>query len=276
MAELDDWMQWKVRCARKLCEPDSARRLADFGLRQLRCYVGRLPQMQGLGDKWKQSIDLTDCFHAFEVHCLHRVPQDEAKGKSYKDWIFVRLRSAMEGTPLSIIEKGASLIFRDVARRFASDEFPHFRTISLDEAMEGASEGGRIIPKTAIPEQDLEAIERVYREEATQRAKDLLPGLSERERQIVVLRFHGLRCNDPRVVEICGVGKSQLFVCNRNLEDRLMTELEPFVPTDSQVAIRLLVHLTMHCLAGMVIDASGKDSPESPVRLLLSLPEEIS
>jgi hypothetical protein len=272
MAEFEDWMQWKERCALGLCEVLRADRLAAYAHSQFKSHAGKLPEHFGPGRKALSNTDGKTAFHYLETFCLTRNPKVSALGKDYKEWIFLRLKTLPEGTPLSIVEKGASLVLRDAVRQLAAKELNPFPEDS------GVGDDG-FPSEQQLPDPRVEELGATYRahaEEAGRQASRLFPGLTGRERELLVVRHRGLHFNDPGVVEICGVRKSQLFAKARELEHRIKDQIRPFVPSDGMAAEMLLLRMTWKRLAELVIDAARQDSPESSIRRLLLLPEEES
>ena len=113
---LEDWLEWKDKCAIRLCSPDVQSRFEIFALSRMPGWAKK-SVTNALG-----SVSGRDCWHEFE--CLaHAAPS--ATGKRWKDWLFERasMSASGGGDPVSALQANATNRFKwEVGRAFAGNE----------------------------------------------------------------------------------------------------------------------------------------------------------
>ena len=134
--EWSDWCQWKARCALGLCDRPTQGRLATFAMQRLRRYARRASGLTNLIDGADRRLphDAAQAWHLFETHALAVLTRE---GKAYKEWLFARTQNTGDA-PCDVVEAGASLMLRDVARRFLMNECLRPGTRSLDAPVTGS------------------------------------------------------------------------------------------------------------------------------------------
>jgi hypothetical protein len=221
MAELDHWVEWKERCAIDLCGDETRASLQAFASQRWARFLDMILDYFSpeLGE-----LNPSEVWHRFETWCW---TTSTVAGKSYKDWIFRRLETHT-GTPLDIIQSGATLVLRGAVRDFIRHEgrtrFPGARKpeVSLEDPVPGSE--GKLTYGDLLPgELDAasEAGIREYQRLANEEAIELVPTLKQRERLVLAASRFGLAMSDPRLQRIAGKKKSVLSAALKGVAEKI-------------------------------------------------------
>ena len=208
--QLDDWICWKERCARKLCSNDAQIRLGEFARRRFEIHLRRQRTQSNLRheDMHVHTPSPDDAWHRFE--CYAALTQTR-KGKRYKDWIFARVTSDTSSAQ-KVIEGGATLIIRNTVRTYLLDEVAPHLAVSLDQPAYGTDSTctiGDLLPGEADPVDDVAA--REYDAIAARHAQRLFDEMSDRDRSALLARFAGIPLGDPRILKAAGCKRSTFY-----------------------------------------------------------------
>ena len=227
-----DWGEWKSRCALGLCGADVRARLGAFALHRLRIAArraaGRTNLFEGLEPRLPS--DPEQAWHLLETHA---VTTNTREGKAYKEWLFARVDDRHAPTP-SVLEAGASLMLRDVARSYLRGECLRHGTRSIDDhiAAEHATEltYRDLLPDEWTPCDALQA--RELGTLARAEADAWFTEMNFRERLGLTARLHGVPLTHPDLLACCACGKSLLSMLVREAIERLPGRLEVRYPEE--------------------------------------------
>jgi hypothetical protein len=244
MPELSDWNDWKSLCALDRCAEETRACLSQFAQTRFRDYQWHIHPESHVPDAM-------DCFRLFEIHCYITVPGDSEKGKNYKDWIFLRLKTHA-GNARDIIEAGASLRIRETVRDLARAESDYGLAMvtgslvtSLDRPREG-NESSTLYDSNLLPPQirpDEEAALRELLQIAGHEADALFPNLSEEEKLAATIGGLGLSFTDPDVHVAAQIGRAQLYAYRAALRAKVEKRVSVKFQGESEAALQLLVEL---------------------------------
>lgn len=210
MTDLASWTEWKRVCALGGCGPDARGTLQGFAHHRFHHFAARLAggPWEDLVPGLRHQIDPADAWHLFESFLEIRSTR---AGKRYKDWLFARLSHGV-GSPLSMLESGATVIMRDVVREHVRRECHARREVSIQAPLSGA-DGHPLTLEVLLPAADDPVDDVARREYAT--LADALAGetcqsMRPRTRVVVLARLLGLSLSDPVVEEAAGCRKSVL------------------------------------------------------------------
>ncbi len=261
MATIDHWEEWKKQCAIALCSNDARRDLESFAFHR---WTRFLQTIFGYDSPELTELKIGDIWHRFETWCC---VSSTSSGKAYKDWMFGRLETHV-GTPLDIIQSGATLLLRDVVRDFVRHEgrmrLPGRRApeISLNEPIAGIE--GDLTYADLLPAEldaDSQLIVREYQRLAEQEASELLPRLVSRERLVLAASALGIPMSNPRLARIAGKKKSVLSSTLQRVEDRIKQHIDKKYTGEQEGDRRVLCIATLRQLRNVVCDP--KNSPET-------------
>jgi hypothetical protein len=260
------WTEWKERCALRRCSAEAGGLLTSFAARRLALYVDRL--RQGVRDR--EAAPLHDAWHLFETHLLLKRSR---KGIRYKDWLFARIAGTVDD-PLDVVQGGATLILRDVARELWRAEGPRDGTISIQSPLGGDEPDGITLEDLLAGTGDnpMEAAAaREYESLAQHHAAEIHSALEPRERLVVLARALGISFAHPALERIARCGKSQLSDCFRMLATRAFDEIHrTYHKEDRQQVVRLAV-ITMQRVAEKTVE---QEKSERCYGALFSLTEK--
>lgn len=203
------WREWGELCAADLCSESTKDALRAFARTRWQAHLNHW------GNNSPESGEVTgnEAWHRFETHCVVKTTR---AGKSYKSWLFQRIASLTEGTPVDIIESGACGIMRWAVRDFIRNEgrvrLPGRLTPerSLEDVVPG-SDGrtfGDLLPDQVDVNSELER--REYERLADDEASQWFLELSDRQRIVVTAWALGIALSNPEVEKIAGCKKSVL------------------------------------------------------------------
>lgn len=261
-------MEWKERCALALCCRETGGALSAFAARRLGRFLDRLRSSRDRGEP----APATDAWHLFETHLLLKRSR---KGIQYKDWLFARLEGSKDD-PLDVIQGGATLILRDVAREMWRAEGSRRRTDSLQAPL---AEGGHTVTLEDLlagagdNPADLAAV-REYDRLAAQHAADILPTLTPRERITLLARALRLSFAHPAVERLAGCGKSQLSDCFRRLALRTFDHMHREYRGESRQQVVRLAVMTLQSISERLLDQERSEKQHSRLFSLAEGPHE--
>lgn len=271
MTTFDHWCEWKKRCALTDCGPEAQSALMAFGRERWAKY---LSSEGGYGSPEQGELSTKDIWHRFEAWCW---TEHIVNGKAYKDWLFKRL-ATHHGTPLQIVQSGATLLMRDVVREYLRHEGRSRRPgqrkpePSLDESVpgtDGAVTYGDLLPGEL--ETESLAVLGDYQRLGREGAQAAFGDLSELQRIVLAARGLGLPLSNPEVERIAGRKKSVLSDTVAKLEATIISQVDAKYRTDDEAGRRLLAAITLKEL--MVLCQEPKNSSETWLTELFRLTE---
>ena len=251
--ELEDWQEWKARCARQLCSAATQRRLGRFAEHRFAAWLRRCRSISNLTpqDLHAHAPRADEAWHLFETHAM--LTQTRS-GKSYKDWIFAR-QERVADLPLNAVQSGATLILRDAVRGYLCRETARRQVVSLDAPLPGCATPltlhdllpGNADGMEALAEQEADRLARRH-------AETVFRLLRPPERMGLLARFLGLPVSDPEVLRATGLSQSRLNHVTRRVITRIHDALRQHYRHDSADTIRTLTlkvvdHLEQHVFA---------------------------
>ncbi|MDD5706965.1 MAG: hypothetical protein PHR35_13665 [Kiritimatiellae bacterium] len=122
---IEQWQEWRKRCALLRCGEPTMAALRGFAWLRFQRFARIL---LGEAEGAARTPSAADCWHLLESRlAVGRL----RSGRRYKEWLFARLESS-DDAPLDVIQGGATLLMRDVARYTLAMEAPPAGTRSLD------------------------------------------------------------------------------------------------------------------------------------------------
>lgn len=233
--DFDCWVEWKERCALDLCAEDVRQYLGMFAQARFRKHLKAVdkdvqapedPDLAAPGrKKWGS-------WHWFETAMAVKATLE---GKAYKDWLFDRLNTSAKGTPVDVIQGGATLILRDVVRDYCLKEGwtkarKRGAMWSMDQEISVKQDGDGLTLKDLLPDQTLapmSAIDReFYTKEGAKVAGDVFTGMDLRERVLLLAHFLDITITRPEVIKSAGCKKSQAYKAMADFEASLKARLK--------------------------------------------------
>jgi len=236
---LEDWQEWRRRCARNLCSAPTQRRLGTFAKQRFAMYLQRCRTITNLApDDLRAQLPEADiAWHLFECHA--RLTRTRA-GKCYKAWIFAHLTKT-GGEPLDVVQSSATLILRDAVRKHLTAETAQHRMVSLDAPLPGCEPHLSLHDLLPCPEDGTDALaERESDRLARQHAATVFRLLRHPERLGLLARFLGIPVSDPAVLRATGLSQSRLNHITRRVIERIRESLRQHYRADSAATIRTL------------------------------------
>lgn len=213
MNDFAPWEEWKTLCDSAKCSAETKAALEQFARASWNSVLHRLSGSTDI----PEDGEVTGKFpwHRFESHC---VIKQTAEGKSYKDWLFARLKLPA-GTAADKIRSGAFLIMRWVVEEYLRKEgrfrLPRFAgpQPSLDDEIASNTDDGPLTLHDLLPDMRDPSKEVEFRELAqlaVVEAEEIMAELTERQRISITAKILGLALSNPEVERIAGCKKSVL------------------------------------------------------------------
>lgn len=213
MNEFAPWEEWKRLCDSAKCSEETKSALYQFARINWDVYLEKEAGQRKPPEKGE--VIGREPWERFESYCAE---PHSANGKSWKDWLFMRL-SLPRGTPADKIRSGASGIIRSVVREFLRKEgrfrLPRFAgpQPSLDDELSSDSNDKPLTLRDLLPDMRDPSKEAEFRELeqlAAAEAAEMLADLTERQRIAITAKELHLALSNPEVEKIAGCKKSVL------------------------------------------------------------------
>ncbi len=213
MNDFAPWEEWKKLCDSAQCSEETKSALYQFARINWDVHLGKEAGERKPPEKGE--VTGREPWERFESYCV--VP-NPTNGKSWKDWLFMRL-SLPSGTAADKIRSGASGIIRSVVREFLRKEgrfrLPRFAgpQPSLDDELPSDSNDGSLTLRDLLPDMRDPSKEAEFRELeqlAVAEAAEIMSELTERQRISITAKVLGLALSNPDVERIAGCKKSVL------------------------------------------------------------------
>jgi len=257
---LEAWIEWKKQCTLDLCTDASRRMLHSFARsrfeRFLRSYSSEA-DMSAHSNPW----------HLFETHVTIK---NTRQGKRYKDWLFARVETSSD-SPLDVVQGGASLIMRDVARDFIRKECAARNVTSLSNPIANSDGSPLTLLDVLCYESDplSEICRREYEELASRHARDVLKDMSDRERIVVVAKRIGLSLAHSSVEELAGCKKSVLNTAYHDLLVRIAATIQAHYQDEDQECILALSLMTVQQVSKQLFDWAKSENSFAQLFILV-------
>ncbi len=232
------WSEWRQQCAVALCSHPARRTLHMWAYARFSKLIERCAARTKRITPPSDSVSPRNAWHLFETFLA--VP-GATGGKSYKKWLFSRL-SRSSDHPLDVVQSGASLIMRDVVRRYLRQEQHSGWMDSLDRPVVGhgdsALTGRDLLAGVADPVDEI--ARREYESLARAHAARLIKGIDRADRVILLAKHTGRPLSDPEVERFAGRRKSALNRRYHALLASIVDEVRESYPDDDGRAHLLL------------------------------------
>ena len=225
MPSLEQWQEWRVRCALAPCAPSTREALHLFGWQRFGHYA-----RAARGDRLPAGClpDAAGCWHLLETRL---VTGRSRQGKCYKQWLFDRTAGCDD--PLDTVQGGAELLVRSVVRDFLRREAPRPRHLSLDAPLDGTAGGltlAELLPDAAADGADEPDAPRLARDVA----RAVFEALPSRARLVVLAKHLDVPLYHPVVMHVAGVRRSRVSQLWRGAFERLAAEAGRACPTEDR------------------------------------------
>ena len=232
------WRHWYRWCAASRCTPSEQAFLRGFVARRWYRWVQKLG-WDAAGIRLPSDDEL---WHRFEAHLL--VGSSRAR-RVYKRWLFARAVGQSGATWQATIEAGATLILRDVVRRWYRDEQPRRDHVSLDAPLPDCPHLtlADLLGSSPSPEDELDA-DQVERW-ASGFAQRHFERASRPARVGLLLRALDRPLYGPQAERMAGCGKTKLHGDLQKFVRSLAADVQKELASESrlmalQVAMRAL------------------------------------
>jgi hypothetical protein len=240
------WSEWRQQCAAALCSHPARHTLHAWAYARFSRLLERCAARTKRTAPPAHSVSPRDAWHLFETYLT--VP-GSAGGKSYKKWLFSRTARSSDH-PLDVVQSGASLIMRDVTRRYLRQEQHSWCMDSLDRPLTGdgatAPTGRELLACVADPAD--EAARREFERLAGDHAARLIEGIDKVDRVVLLARHCGRPLSDPEIERLAGRRKSALGRRYRAMVNAVVGELRALYPDDDGQGHLLLGAMTVENL----------------------------
>ncbi len=230
---LAHWMEWRARCALQRCGAATTAALRGFAWLRFRRFACAA---LGAGAGAPRTPSAAECWHLLETQLA--VGRNRA-GRRYKEWLFDRLEGASD-PPLDVIQGGATLLLRSVARQFLASETSPDGTLYLDAATPGGDDQGPPLA-SLLPAPADETLERhELTAHAATVAERVFSDIEPRTRLILLAKRLGLPLYHPAVLATARVSRSRASEIWRAVYRQVAGEtrrLFPAEPADFQLRL---------------------------------------
>ena len=246
MPSIEDWLQWKQRCALALCDPDTQSALQDFVCHRFQNYLEFYQKELSSDPDMRATSPASDAWHSFETYFYLNQTRH---GKSYKSWLFARgLDSSHPLSPsLPAVESGVSLLLRDVVRERLRHEASPRRVRSLHDPVCVSTDNVPVTLEDLLPAA-VDMDRQVEQHELEQLASIIINALSRRERIALLARECQMSCAHPSILKTAGCGKSMLAAAHLSALRRVAQYVRDVYPDESA---HILASLTVSVFENM-------------------------
>ena len=240
---LEAWLEWKQRCALGLCEPGTQGALEKFAYSRFCLYARRYAATTNARDSDSLLLSGSEAWHLLEAHLVSSSTKD---GKRYKDWLFDRLRDATDPA-LAVIQSGASVLIRSVARENLRREFSAPNMISSNAVVYGhGSEAitiedllpGGMNPADAVAHREFERL-------ASDHAETFVQEMNWREKLVLFSKSLGISLSHAEVEKAAECRKTALNASYKQCVERISTQITNRYADDEPESVVLLTLLTI-------------------------------
>ena len=216
MQTFDTWREWEEKCALALCSEDTQRLLPRFVHVKFSHFVEACVRTTNVESASGLIPSVGESWHRFETHFqLHGLPG----GKTYKDWLFTRTEEMGCVTQKSV-ERGASLLLRDVVREYLRWEYSSRRMVSMGGSPDGnAADGGSLSLEELLPgplDTTREVEGRELEELARADSAAAVARLDWREKIALLVHEAGVSLAHPEALKAAGCGRNALNIAFHN------------------------------------------------------------
>lgn len=206
MPELEQWKEWRKKCALKLCRSQTQHELTAFAHARFSTYIRRCIHMTNATNPAGLLPPAVEAWHRFETLVCIR---NNRKGKACKEWLFERYGD----DSFDAVQGGASLLIRDAVREMLRRETAPAIMRSLDTPLTNA-DGFAFSLMELLPDDADPAGEAAGNDEcaiALRLAEKIARKLPRRARVAILAREQGFSITNPAVLQVAGgCGKSAL------------------------------------------------------------------
>lgn len=244
---LSAWIEWKKLCALALCSDSVKTHLQHFAGSRFQSLVRKYIHLTNQKEAWRvaEGVPPDMAWHLFETHLR---TQTTSRGTRYKDWLFVRARSAPHPYPRAL-ELGASLIMRDVVRRLLCAEFSPPETVSLDLPIH---EEGRTLALVDLMPGTADPVDETSRHEcetlAGEHGQQIFEEMTHRERLVLLAKHLGIALSNVTVEKAADCGKSMLSAAYRALLMQIGETIKKAYPDDDSDSVMALALMTIEAI----------------------------
>jgi len=244
------WSEWEQQCAFTRCSSQARHALSAWAYTRFSRLLEPCAARARRAVPPANSVSPRDAWHLLETHLT--VPGADG-GKCYKKWLFSRVARSSDH-PLDVVQSGATLIMRDVVRRYLRQEQRPGHVDSLDRPLAGHG-------ATALTAHDLlacvadpadEVARREFERLARTHAERWAAEVDRVDRVVLLARHTGRPLNDPEVQDLAGRRKSALSKRYHALVTSIMKELQASCPDDDAQAHLLLGAMTVEHLQACI------------------------
>lgn len=206
---IEHWNEWCRVCAIARCGRETVQALHGFAWPRFRRFVA-----VATGDAAASQLapPAPQAWHLLETYLA---TSRTRKGKLYKQWLFGRVPFSSD-PPLDVIQGGATLLIRSVARAYVVAEMPHGGTVSLDRPI-GRGTGGPTLFDLLPGAADESVEERDLHQAALPVAEEVFRALPRRHRVLDLAKRLGLSLCHPAVLTASGSRKTAAYAAWRSV-----------------------------------------------------------
>jgi hypothetical protein len=216
MRTLENWKQWKAKCALGLCDNDVRRELQGFVSVKFMHFVRIGMDWAGRQGSPGAAVSVAEAWHRFETHFrLHKSPD----GKSFKVWLFARKNTRGYGIQ-EAVEAGATVLVRDVVREYLRKECPDLRMVSFSGGAGGSAPDGQVLSVEELLPCEADTARAVEERELDAMAREEAPGafaqLNRKQRVALLAYQAGLSLIHPTAIKAAECSRTTLHASFRS------------------------------------------------------------
>ena len=268
MPSIEEWAEWKEKCALGLCRCETRTALQSFAYARFYHFAVAYAKTTNTPDPKALTPEPSHAWHDFETHLRLR---DTREGKRFKDWLFAPLDGSNTPT-LDSVQRGATVIMRDVVRERLRREFSSHLMRSLD-APAGRPDDGQAPALKELLAGPLDTAQEVEQRElerlAAGEADSAMAGLNQRERIALLARELGLSLACPSVIQAAGCGKSVLNTAYHKALQRLANHVRSAYSREDKATLAFLTILVFHDVRQRILSWGRSENATSQLCMIV-------
>ena len=248
---LENWVEWRKRCALGLCREETRANLQDYARRKFKWFAERYVGTSLAKRKKSDAVlDSISCWHLFETHITVGSRQD---GKTLKKWLFARIAES-SGEPLKVVQGGVRLLIRDVVRDYVRREGSSMLEARMNKPIVNQYGDETCLEELLAGDADTfsEVERRDLKEQATRLAERLFDDLPHVQRIAMLAKYLSISLASPLVLESARCKKSKLSKEWRKAMTAIASQVEARFDTEDQSTQLIISKMAVDCAEKMI------------------------
>lgn len=254
--ELEEWFEWKEKCAIKRCSKENQKKLNNYADITLKKNIKKFSYSKFNSTSFLPGTS----FALFEMHSLakeySKSKTAELNGKSYKDGLFYILANE-KGAKIKLLKKYFKLYLRNSIRELYNEELKDTNEISLNTPIGKNSENENMTHEDLLEETILTAKNYETKElfELTEELADkIIDKMNFREKAILLARKLKIPYTSQNLEKITERKKSSIESIYKNVcNGKYIHIIEDIYPKEPSFIIEELYKLTIYTIKEKLI-----------------------